>query len=121
MAEHNAFGAEAERRVAQFLAENEYKILKRNWRYLQLEIDIIAEDLLSKEIVMVEVKARTNPMVDPLESITQKKRKNLVTAADYFITSNEIALECRFDIVLVERKQNEWTFEHLKNAFLAFE
>lgn len=73
MAEHNFFGMEAEKRAAMFLEENHYKILRRNWRYLQMEIDIIAEDLSTKEIVIVEVKARTNPMVNPLDAIHSKK------------------------------------------------
>lgn len=121
MAKHNIFGQEAERKAAQFLEEKGYKILKRNWRYLRLEIDIIAEDLETDEIVIVEVKARIDPMIDPLDSIDKKKRSNLVTAADQYIVSNDIEQECRFDIIVLEKKQDEWLIEHIDNAFSAFD
>ena len=42
MAEHNKFGEEGEEMAVQWLSENGYTILHRNWRHKQYEIDIIA-------------------------------------------------------------------------------
>lgn len=121
MAQHNEFGKEAERRACEFLKQKNYTILKKNWRYLKAEIDIIAQDPSKNEIVIVEVKARINPLIEPELAVTKKKRELLVMAANEYIVSNEIDLETRFDIISVEVKKSEWGFEHIENAFLAFE
>lgn len=122
MAQHNEFGKEAEFRAAKFLEKKNYEILKRNWRFLKAEIDIIAKDLNTNQIVIVEVKARkSNPLVEPEEAVTKGKRKLLVQAADYFIVSNEIDSETRFDIIGVYKSGTEWKINHIENAFLCFE
>lgn len=122
MANHNDFGKEAEFRAAKFLEKKNYEILKRNWRFLKAEIDIIAKDLTSNQIVIVEVKARkANPLVEPELAVTKTKRKLLVQAADHFIVSNEITLETRFDIITVSKSGTEWKINHIENAFLSFE
>lgn len=121
MAEHNQFGKEAERRAALFLEEKKYVILKRNWRFLKAEIDIIAKDPINNQIVIVEVKARNNPLVEPELAVNKKKRELLKFAANEFLISNELDLETRFDIIGVEIKNSEWVFDHIVNAFLSFE
>lgn len=121
MAEHNRFGIEAERRAALFLEDKNYTILKKNWRYLKAEIDIIAQDPDSQEIVIVEVKARNNPMMDPELAVNKKKKRLLIFAANEYLISNNIDFETRFDIISVEVKDSEWIFEHIENAFLSFE
>lgn len=119
MAKHNLFGKEAEKRAAIYLENNGYKILERNWRFLKFEIDLIAHDLKTDEIVIVEVKARIDPMIDPIESITKKKMRNLVTAADQYLTENDIEQECRFDIIIIEKKKDDWLIEQIDDAFFA--
>jgi len=122
MAQHNECGKEAEFRAAKFLEKKNYEILKRNWRFLKAEIDIIAKDLTTNQIVIVEVKARkANPLVEPELAVTKAKRKLLVQAADHFIISNEINLETRFDIIGIYKSDSEWIINHIENAFLCFE
>lgn len=121
MATHNDFGKEAEAKAVEFLEEKKYIILKRNWRFRMAEIDIIAKDESKNEIVIVEVKARINPMVEPDLAITKKKRNLLVMAADEFVVSNDIQLETRFDLIFIEKNKSEWKIEHIKDAFWAFE
>ena len=122
MAQNNEFGKEAEFRAAKFLEKKNYEILKRNWRFLKAEIDIIAKDLTTNQIVIVEVKARkANPLVEPELAVTKAKRKLLVQAADHFIISNEINLETRFDIIGIYKSDSEWIINHIENAFLCFE
>jgi len=122
MADHNEFGIEAEVRAAKFLEEKNYKILKRNWRYLKAEIDIIAEDLNQNQIVIVEVKARKkNPLVEPEIAVKKTKRKLLIMAADAFLSENEIDLETRFDIMSLYKSKSGWEIHHMENAFFAYE
>lgn len=119
MDKHYRFGKEAEKQAAKYLENNGYKILERNWRFHKFEIDLIAHYLKNDEIIIVEVKARIDPMVDPIDSITKKKIRNLVTAADQYLTENDIEQECRFDIIIIEKKKDKWFIEHIEDAFFA--
>src|SRR5690606_10240622 len=119
MDKHYRFGKEAEKQAAKYLENNGYEILERNWRFHKFEIDLIAHDLKNDEIIIVEVKARIDPMVDPIDSITKKKIRNLVTAADQYLTENDIEQECRFDIIIIEKKKDKWFIEHIEDAFFA--
>lgn len=121
MAEHNVFGQLAESKAAEFLESKTYRILERNWKYLKLEIDLIAEDMRNGQLAIVEVKARINPLIDPEEAVDLKKKKFLVQAANEYIEQNEIDMESRFDIIAVEKKGEEWQFTHYENAFHPYE
>jgi putative endonuclease len=122
MATHNDFGKEAENKAVEFLKEKGWTILKRNWHFQKAEIDIIAKDLNSNEIVIVEVKARKGiPLINPEEAVTKSKRSLLVKAANEYIVSNELDIETRFDIISLYKISDQWKIEHFENAFLSFE
>ena len=122
MADHNDFGKEAEFQAAEFLKINNYEILARNWRYLKAEIDIIAIDKNKNEIVMTEVKARHfNPLVAPEMAVNSSKKKLLISAANEFITTQNISLETRFDIISMLKKGDNWEIDHIQNAFYMYE
>jgi len=42
MAQHNELGKKGEQLAVDFLLQNNYKIIARNYRFLKAEIDIIA-------------------------------------------------------------------------------
>ncbi len=117
MAEHNEFGKLAEERAAEFLKEKGYRILARNWYWQKAEIDIIAR--AGNCIVIAEVKARANAFVaTPEESVTKKKIRLLVTAADAFIQENiGEEVEVRFDVISVLKEGKDLLITHLENAF----
>ncbi|MFA7615489.1 MAG: YraN family protein [Weeksellaceae bacterium] len=122
MADHNLFGIEAEKQAADFLEKKGYEIIERNWTFLKAEIDIIARAPEKDELVIVEVKARKkDPLVLPELAVNKKKRRLLITAADEYIVSNEIDLDCRFDIISIEKSKDEWFIDHIENAFFSFE
>ncbi len=122
MAEHNLFGKEAENRATQFLKDKGYEILERNWKFRKAEIDIIATDPKTDEIVIAEVKSRhENPLIEPELAVDKKKRALLVGAADQYIVSNEIESDCRFDIITLEKIKGDWLINHLEDAFTAFD
>lgn len=122
MADHNLFGIEAEKQAADYLEKKGYEIIERNWTFLKAEIDIIARDPEKDELVIVEVKARKKePLVLPELAVNKKKRRLLITAADEYIVSNEIDLDCRFDIISIEKSKDEWFIDHIENAFFSFE
>jgi putative endonuclease len=84
MAEHNELGKKGEKLAIDFLIENDYKILEKNYRYLKAEVDIIARK--KDVLVAVEVKTRSSDYFgNPQDFITQKKIKLLISAIDYYI------------------------------------
>lgn len=116
MAEHTDLGNEGEEVAADYLLNNGYRILERNWRYNKKEIDIIAKG--DGYLVIVEVKTRTSDgWENPRETITNGKIKFIVEAAEAFIMQNNLFDEVRFDVITVMPGIKGWQIEHIKEAF----
>ena len=116
MAEHNELGKKGEEIAQVYLAEKGYKILAKNWRYLQDEIDIVA--LHNNQIVFIEVKTRaTNYFGEPEEAVSKNKQKYMIRAADAFITNKNRCEEARFDIISVLVHGEKWQITHFEDAF----
>ena len=119
MGKHNEFGKKGEELAVNHLIKNGYKVVHRNYRYLKAEIDIIAKkgDILA----IVEVKSRSSDYMQSIaETVTEKKIKLLVMAADHYIISKDLEVEARFDIITVHRNGAKFNIEHLENAFYHF-
>lgn len=119
MGKHNEFGKEGEKIATDFLVKKGYTIKYKNYRYLKAEIDIIAQkdDILA----IVEVRARSNDKIIPIaETITPKKIKLLVMAADYYVTENNLDVEVRFDVITILKNRKIFKIEHLESAFYHF-
>ena len=72
MRKNNEFRKEGEKIATDFLVKKGDCIKNKNYRYLKVEIDIIAQkgDILA----IVEVRARSNDQIIPIaETITPKK------------------------------------------------
>ena len=121
MADHNDLGNLAEEMAAEFLKDLGYKILSRNYRFQKAEIDIIA--LFNKEIIIVEVKARsTDVFLEPQEAVTKRKIKLVVMAANEYMKAGNRTENVRFDIISVLPDDNGvLKITHLPDAFEAFD
>ena len=87
MAQHNEFGRISEDRAAAYLMARGYTIRERNWRFDRKEVDIIAQK--NGVIAFVEVKARRNDHFgDAIDAITDNKIRNLIHAANAYVTLN---------------------------------
>ena len=117
MAEHNDFGKLGEELAVNYLTEKGYEILERNWRNIHKEIDIIAKN--GKFLVIVEVKTRqTDEYGNPDIAVTRKKQRMLISAANAYISKNNMDVETRFDIISIIFKDGEPVIEHIEDAFL---
>lgn len=116
MAEHNELGQQGEEMAANYLLKKGYEILKRNYRFKKSELDIIAKK--DGKLIVVEVKTRNSDyLAGPEITVTKKKQKSIVKAANYFIAQNELDLETQFDIISIILNDREQTIEHLEDAF----
>jgi putative endonuclease len=119
MADHNELGKKGEKLAVDFLLENDYKILEKNYRYLKAEVDIIAQK--ENILAVVEVKTRSSDYFgNPQDFVNPKKIKLLLSAIDYYVVEKDLDVEVRFDIIAIILQKNNTKIEHLKDAFLHF-
>ncbi|WP_417557446.1 YraN family protein [Mesoflavibacter zeaxanthinifaciens] len=119
MANHNQLGKKGEQLAVDFLIENGYDIVERNYRFNKAEVDIIAqkEDVLA----IIEVKTRsTTDFGNPQDFVKPKQIKNLVKAVDEYVTVNNLEVDVRFDIIAIVKEEKLFNIEHLEDAFFFF-
>lgn len=119
MAQHNELGKKGEQLAIQYLLDNNYKILEKNYRYLKAEVDIIAQK--EDTLIAVEVKTRTSAYFgNPEEFVNPKKIKLLISAIDNYVVERDLDVEVRFDIIAIINNKKETKIEHIEDAFLYF-
>ncbi len=119
MAQHNELGKKGEELALNFLIKNGYTIRDTNWRFQKAEVDIIAEK--NGILAVIEVKTRSSSYFgNPQDFVSPKKIKLLVKAIDEYISSKNLDVEVRFDIIAIVRKNDEFLIEHIEDAFLHF-
>jgi putative endonuclease len=94
-----ATGRDAEDLAVALLEKRGLRVLARNWRRPEGELDVVADD--AGTCVFVEVRSRTGEEFGhPLESITLRKRAQIVRAARLYMEAEPIqATAFRFDVV----------------------
>ncbi len=115
------FGKEGEDMAERMLRSKNFSIIERNYRFGKTgEIDIIAEDPETHQLVFVEVKTRQNlEFGDPVLAITKNKIAQLKKVAAAYLYDKEIKeIDCRFDVVTVLfRGEMKPEIKHYVNAF----
>ncbi len=116
---NQGIGKIGENLACQYLEKNNYKILKRNFRCRQGEIDIISYDKTRKELVFIEVKTRTSLKYGrPGEAVEKVKQQHIKKVAQYYIYKNKLAKKhTRFDVIEVFLNNSNYKIEHIKQAF----
>lgn len=114
-------GLEGEKRVANYLRQQGFAIIKRNYLCRYGEIDIIAEN--DEYLVFVEVKTRKEAsLVSGVEAVDTFKQKRIMLTANDYIVKTENEKQPRFDIaeVVVFEKDDGKTgykLRYIENAF----
>ncbi len=118
-AQHLDTGKKGEQYAQAYLQSKGYTIRHTNWRYRHKEIDIVA--LKDHILHIIEVKTRSNLLLSPRSSVTLRKQRFLIQAANAYIEKYDISEEIQFDIIEVIIKNNK-TFEinHIQEAFHPF-
>ena len=107
-------GRKGEERAAAALEAAGMKIIAKNVRSREGEIDIIALD--GETIVFVEVKSwSVYDMEDLQYGLNLKKQRKIIKTAKYFLSENRKynSMTIRFDVVFV----NKTSVTHLASAF----
>ena len=111
-------GARGEKLAADYLKKHGYKIIQKNFRCREGEIDIITQK--GECLVFVEVRTKRNTAFGtPEESVTLSKREKLISLANAYLQSyDKLPLSWRIDVVAVELGPNNRVsrLEHIENA-----
>jgi putative endonuclease len=115
-----AVGAAGEEAAANHLVQLGYRLVERNWRCRNGELDLIAEDGFT--LVFIEVRARTNPTHygSAVESITPRKCRKVRELATIYLKRFKINPQSlRFDVITVtfEASSEIRELKHLQGAF----
>ena len=114
----DAVGRYGEWVAAMRLEENGLRVVDRNWRCDEGEIDIVALD--GEVLAFIEVKTRTSEDFGvPAEAVTTAKQQRVRGLAQRWLATHEHPYsELRFDVCsLIKPKLGAASFEHLKDAF----
>ncbi len=112
-------GILGEQVAADYLQKKGYRIIDRNYRCRNGEIDLVAEQ--SEYLVFVEVKSRYDGKsnINPLISMTKAKCNRLRLLGKIYLAKNDFRKkQPRFDVIGIKfRDEKDYTIEHIENAF----
>ena len=100
--DRRALGAAGEQAAADWYEAGGYRVLDRNWRVREGELDLVA--LTSDGVVVFcEVKTRTSDRFGaPVEAVTTTKQRRIRTlAAQWLAAHPEVGGAIRFDVASV--------------------
>lgn len=116
MAEHNILGRIGEEKAANLLIGKGYRVLERNWKIGDLEMDIIAQD--GDTIVFVEVKTRkSDRWGNPEQAVDEIRKRRLTACANAYLKYNRLDNPWRFDIISIVLNDERYEVNHIEEAF----
>ena len=113
----DVLGKQGEQLAAEYLQRSGLRILDRNWRCAEGEIDIVAAE--RRALVVCEVKTRSGVRYGtPLEAITRQKRNRLRRLAVRWLIAHGVLFdEIRIDVIGVLRAESgDFTVEHVRGV-----
>lgn len=113
---NKSIGDIGEEIAVQYLISIGYKIIERNKKIANIEVDIIAK--YDDNIIFCEVKTRSNyNFGSPSESVSKARQKRYVMAAKVYLQYSRIKNQnVRFDVIEVVDED----INHIEGAFDAF-
>ncbi len=113
----DALGRRGEQVAAEYLERAGLRILDRNWRCAEGEIDIVAAE--RRVLVVCEVKTRSGTRYgSPLEAITRSKRARLRRLAVRWLVAHGVIFdEVRIDVIgLLPDRAGNYQVEHARGV-----
>jgi putative endonuclease len=110
-------GRDGERVAAEYLERAGLRVLDRNWRCADGEIDIVAAE--RQVMVVCEVKTRSGGQFGtPLEAITRNKHTRLRRLAARWLVAHGVLFdEVRIDVIgLVRDSAGHYEIEHVRGV-----
>jgi putative endonuclease len=109
-------GQDAEQKALDYLINQGFKLVCRNYQCRLGEIDLIMRD--KNYLVFIEVRSRTSSFFGGgIASITYAKRQKIIKTTSHYLIKNQIQdkYPIRFDVVSIDGRSGIVTW--LKDAF----
>lgn len=118
--DRQSLGKLGEQIAVDYLKNQAYEIISKNFRTRYGEIDIIARD--GRTLVFVEVKSRGSVKFGtPEESIVRDKQNKLRLMSAYFLSKNKLQHEAhRIDAIGIIFEDNKANLRHHKNIISGY-
>ena len=113
----DVLGRQVEQLAVEHLCQDGLRVLDRNWRCAEGEIDIVAAE--RRSLVICEVKTRSSVRYGtPLEAVSRAKRSRLRRLAACWLVAHGVLFdEIRIDVVGVLRTESgDFTVEHVRGV-----
>lgn len=112
-------GLKGEELAIERLRADGVQVLETRWKSHHYELDIIAFDPVSGEMVFVEVKTRASGTWGrPEDAVDQRKIMNTVRAANHYLCLHHIDQPARFDVfAIVLPSEGKPRIDYYKDAF----
>jgi len=113
----DVLGRQGEQLAVEHLQRAGLRILDRNWRCAEGEVDIVAAE--RRTLVICEVKTRSGVRYGtPLEAVTRQKRNRLRRLAIRWVVAHGVLFdEIRVDVIGVLRAESGgFTVEHVRGV-----
>lgn len=113
----DVLGRQGEQLAVAHLRQDGLRVLDRNWRCAEGEIDIVAAE--RRSLVICEVKTRSSVRYGtPLEAVSRAKRSRLRRLAACWLVAHGVLFdEIRIDVVGVLRTESgDFTVEHVRGV-----
>ncbi|HTP17553.1 MAG TPA: YraN family protein [Streptosporangiaceae bacterium] len=110
-------GLAGEQLAVEFLQQAGLRILDRNWRCADGEIDVVAAE--QRVLVICEVKTRSGTRYGtPLEAVDRRKRTRLRRLAIRWLVAHGVLFDqVRIDIVgVLKSPSGEFTIDHVRGV-----
>lgn len=120
---NKGLGDAGEEAAANYLQEQGFRILGRNIRYKQAELDIVAER--QGELHFIEVRTRSHAaFLGPVETITEEKKRRIRTAARLYLADQRNGFggkelpPCFFSVIGIDLSSKDHEIECILDAFV---
>lgn len=109
-------GEQAEAIALDHLRKHGLRLLERNYRCRNGEIDLIMDD--SGTLVFVEVRFRSlSSFGGALESVDARKRGRIIRTASHYLSRHRGAQPTRFDVIAIAPNQQRLDIDWVQDAF----
>ncbi len=101
------FGDQSENLATQFLEQEDYVILERNYFARKLgEIDIIAK--WDDTLHFIEVKSGKSATFDPVYNVTPTKLRKVINSAQYYMKTKHLDMPFSIDALIIRGDEVEF-------------
>ncbi|MGH8476708.1 MAG: YraN family protein [Methylococcales bacterium] len=113
---HTNRGEEAESIALDYLKKQGLRLIERNYRCRNGEIDLIMDD--SGTLVFVEVRFRKMAVFgSALESIDTRKKSRIIHCASHYLSAQRFSGTARFDVIAISPLAEQLDIDWVQDAF----